>query len=62
VSVGLLLGLYRELIGIIAGAVIGGIVLVVLIALRRITTRTYVPFGPFLIGGAVWGILVQLPR
>ena len=32
--------------------------LVVLLALRRITLKTFIPFGPFLIIGALWAILV----
>jgi prepilin signal peptidase PulO-like enzyme (type II secretory pathway) len=31
---------------------------VVLIAVRRITIRSYVPYGPFLIIGALWALLV----
>jgi len=26
---------------------------------RRITLKSYVPYGPFLIFGAVWGIFVR---
>jgi leader peptidase (prepilin peptidase) / N-methyltransferase len=58
VGVGLLLGLWRALGGIFAGVLIGGAVIGLLVLARRITLRTYVPFGPFLIVGALWGILV----
>ncbi len=58
VSVGLLTGLVRAVTGVIVGALAAGIVLVVLLAARRITLKTYVPFGPFLILGAYWAVLV----
>jgi prepilin signal peptidase PulO-like enzyme (type II secretory pathway) len=35
-------------------------VLALLLVARRITLRTYVPFGPFLILGAYWAVLVAL--
>jgi prepilin signal peptidase PulO-like enzyme (type II secretory pathway) len=35
-------------------------VLAVLLATRRIGRRTFVPFGPFLIFGALWGIFVRV--
>jgi leader peptidase (prepilin peptidase)/N-methyltransferase len=58
VSVGLLTGLVRAVTGVIVGALAAGIVLAVLLAARRITLKTYVPFGPFLIVGAYWAVLV----
>ena len=60
VSVGLLVGLTRAITGVAVGALGAGIVLAILLAARRITLRTYVPFGPFLIGGAYWAVLVAL--
>jgi len=42
------------------GALLAGVVLAILLAARRITLRTYVPFGPFLIAGAYWAVLVAL--
>lgn len=57
VSVGLLAGLGRTLAGVLVGALLAGVVVLALLALRRVTLRTYIPFGPFLIVGAVWGIL-----
>lgn len=57
VSVGLMAGPLRMVSGVVSGILLAGIVLVVLLALRRITLKTYVPFGPFLIAGAVWGML-----
>ena len=60
VSVGLLAGLPRAVAGVVVGAFAAGIVLAILLAARRITLRTYVPFGPFLIVGAYWAVLVAL--
>jgi leader peptidase (prepilin peptidase)/N-methyltransferase len=58
VAVGLLAGFPRALTGLLAGLLLAGVVLVVLLAIGRISRRTYVPFGPFLIAGAAWGILL----
>ena len=58
VSVGLLLGLQRAVGGLIVGALLAGIVIAILLLARRITLHSYVPFGPFLIIGALWGMLV----
>ena len=58
ISVGLLGGPMRLLFGLIAGAIVAALVILVLIALRRITLRSYVPYGPFLIVGTMWALLV----
>lgn len=58
VSVGLLLGLERAVGSVVAGVLLGGLVIALLLVARRITLHSYVPFGPFLILGALWGILV----
>jgi leader peptidase (prepilin peptidase)/N-methyltransferase len=58
VSVGLLVGPLRLVYGAVYGALLAGAVLVVLLAARRITLRTFVPYGPFLILGAIWAVLV----
>jgi leader peptidase (prepilin peptidase)/N-methyltransferase len=58
VSVGLMAGPLRMFTGVLYGVILAGVVLVVLLALRRISRRSYVPFGPFLILGAIWAILV----
>jgi leader peptidase (prepilin peptidase) / N-methyltransferase len=57
VSVGLLAGPFRMFSGVVYGAFLAGVVIVALLALRRITLKSYIPFGPFLIFGAVWAIL-----
>jgi leader peptidase (prepilin peptidase)/N-methyltransferase len=58
VSVGLLAGPLRMFSGVVYGALLAGVVIVALLALRRITLKTYIPFGPFLILGALWAVLV----
>jgi leader peptidase (prepilin peptidase)/N-methyltransferase len=58
VSVGLMVGPLRLVYGAIYGALLAGVVLVVLLLLRRITLKTLVPYGPFLIVGAIWAVLV----
>jgi len=58
-GVGLLLGGERALSGTLFGLVLAGVVLVVLLAARRIGRRSYVPFGPFLILGALWAVLIR---
>lgn len=57
VSVGLLVGVLRLVSGVVWGAVIAGLVILALLVARRITLKTYVPFGPFLIIGALLAIL-----
>jgi leader peptidase (prepilin peptidase) / N-methyltransferase len=59
VSVGLVAGLYRTLLGLVTGALLSGVVVLLLLVSRRVTMRTYIPFGPFLILGAIWGLLSQ---
>jgi leader peptidase (prepilin peptidase)/N-methyltransferase len=59
IGVGLMAGGIRAFTGIVSGLFFAGIVLAILVVTRRITLRTYVPYGPFLIFGAVWGIFVR---
>jgi prepilin signal peptidase PulO-like enzyme (type II secretory pathway) len=49
----------RAFTGLVSGLFAAGIVLAVLLVTRRVTLKTYVPYGPFLILGAVWGIFVR---
>ena len=58
VSVGLLAGPLRMFSGVVYGALLAGVVIGVLLAARRITLKSYVPFGPIMIFGAIWAILV----
>jgi len=56
-GVGLMTGFARTLGGLLSGLLAAGVVLAILLATRRIGRRTYVQFGPFLIFGALWGIV-----
>ena len=58
IGVGFLSGLIRIAITAFAGAIIGGVVIFALLLTRRVTLKSYVPFGPFLIVGAVWAVLI----
>jgi leader peptidase (prepilin peptidase) / N-methyltransferase len=59
VGIGLLVGVSRLVGTVIVGAISAAIGIVVLLALRRITLKSYVPYGPFLILGAIWAITVS---
>jgi prepilin signal peptidase PulO-like enzyme (type II secretory pathway) len=56
--VGLLGGAWRLIAALVSGAILAAVVIVFLIAIRRITLRSYVPYGPFLILGCLWALLV----
>ena len=58
IGVGLMTGFVRAFSGLLAGLIAAGLVLAVLLATRRIGRRSYIPFGPFLIFGALWGIFI----
>lgn len=57
VSVGILAGPTRLVSGLVYGLVLTAAVVLVLLAARRITLKTYIPFGPFLILGALAALL-----
>ena len=59
IGVGLMLGFTRALSGLLAGLLAAGLMLALLLATKRIGRRTYVPFGPFLIFGALWSIFIN---
>jgi len=48
----------RAFSGLLAGLIAAGLVLAILLATKRIGRQSFVPFGPFLIFGALWGIFV----
>ncbi len=58
-GVGLLAGFARTALGVIGGVLLSGIVIVVLLALRRIGLKSFIPYGPFLIIGAFWAVLLS---
>jgi prepilin signal peptidase PulO-like enzyme (type II secretory pathway) len=58
-GMGLMLGGERALGGTLFGLILAGVVLLVLLVARRVDRRSYVPFGPFLIIGALWAVLIR---
>ena len=58
VAVGLLSGLVRIVLAVFAGAILSGVAIFALLLARRITLKSYVPFGPFLIAGAIWAVML----
>lgn len=58
-GLGLLAGAIRLVATVIVGALSAAVGIVVLLAVRRITLKSYVPYGPFLIIGAVWALTVS---
>lgn len=58
-GVGLLAGGPGALNSVILALLVSGVVLIVLLAARRIGRRSYVPFGPFFIIGAIWTVLLR---
>nr|MBA2382367.1 prepilin peptidase [Chloroflexota bacterium] len=59
IGVGLMTGFARAFSGLLSGLLAAGLVLAILLVTRRIGRRTFIPFGPFLIFGALWGIFVR---
>jgi leader peptidase (prepilin peptidase)/N-methyltransferase len=59
VGVGLLAGGSRALGSVIFALLLAGVVIVVLLVTRRVGRRTYIPFGPFFIIGALWAVLIR---
>lgn len=57
IGFGLLAGAERFVVGLVSGILLAGVVIVVLLAFRRIRLRTFIPYGPFLILGALWALL-----
>jgi leader peptidase (prepilin peptidase)/N-methyltransferase len=57
VGLGLIAGAYRAFVGVVSGFLLSGVVIALLLVTRRVGRRSYLPFGPFLIAGALWGIL-----
>lgn len=58
-GMGLMLGGDRALSATIFGLILSGAVLIVLLATRRIGRKSFIPFGPFLIIGALWAVLIR---
>ncbi len=60
VGMGLMVGGERAVGGVLVGLLLAGVVLALLLVTRRIGRRSYVPFGPFLILGALWAVLIRM--
>ena len=60
VGMGLMLGGEHALSATLFGLIVAGVVLLALLATRRIGRRSFIPFGPFLIIGALWAVLVRM--
>lgn len=58
VSLGLMYGVSRLLAGFLVAAILAAVVLLALMALRRLGRRSVVPFGPILIAAAVVGMIL----
>jgi leader peptidase (prepilin peptidase)/N-methyltransferase len=58
-GMGLLLGGDRALSATLFGLLLSGAVLIALLATRRISRKSFIPFGPFLIIGAIWAVLIR---
>jgi leader peptidase (prepilin peptidase)/N-methyltransferase len=56
-ALGLLLGWQGIFFAIFIGAILASVVSLGLLALRRVGMRSYIPFGPFLVAGAVLTLL-----
>ena len=57
-GVGLLTGVIRLVMAVFVGAMLSGLAIGGLLAAKRVTLKSYIPFGPFLIIGAVWASLL----
>jgi leader peptidase (prepilin peptidase)/N-methyltransferase len=60
VGMGLLVGGERALGGTLVGLIVAGVTLFALLLTRRIGRKSYIPFGPFLIIGALWAVLIRV--
>ncbi len=58
-GVGVLTGVSRLLGSVVFALLLSGVVLIALLATKRIGRKTYVPFGPFFIIGALWAVLFR---
>ena len=56
-GVALVIGPVRTFETVLVGAIAAAVGIVILVALRRVTLKSYVPYGPFLIAGALWAML-----
>jgi len=62
VSVGLFAGASKLFSGLVVGALVAGVAVAILVFIRRLSMKSFVPYGPFLIAGTLWAILALPPR
>jgi leader peptidase (prepilin peptidase)/N-methyltransferase len=58
-GVGLMAGGAAAFGSVIFALALSGVVILALLVARRIGRRTYIPFGPFFIIGALWAVLIR---
>ncbi len=58
-GVGLMAGGPAAVGSVVFALALSGVVIVLLLATRQIGRRTYIPFGPFFIVGALWAVLIR---
>jgi leader peptidase (prepilin peptidase) / N-methyltransferase len=56
-SAGIVLGAYGLITAVVRGALLAGVVVVVLLVTRRVGLRDFIPYGPFIIVGVLWTLL-----
>jgi leader peptidase (prepilin peptidase)/N-methyltransferase len=61
VGAGLFMGASKLFSGLVVGAIAAGLIVGILVFTRRLSMKSYVPYGPFLIAGILWSILA-LPQ
>jgi leader peptidase (prepilin peptidase)/N-methyltransferase len=44
---------------VIGGVLLSGVVILVLLVTRQISLKSFIPYGPFLIIGAFWAVLLS---
>ena len=54
------LGLQTALVGLVLAFVLGGVVSVLLLLARRVDRRSAIPFGPFLLAGALAAVMLAV--
>ena len=57
VGAGLFMGASKLFSGLVVGAIAAGLIVGILVFTRRLSMKSYVPYGPFLIAGILWSIL-----
>jgi leader peptidase (prepilin peptidase)/N-methyltransferase len=55
--IGMITGFPAVLMSLAVGIILGGVATFVLLATRRISRRDYIPYGPFLLAGALFTLL-----